>query len=136
MNRRNFLAQSGSAAATALLAARHLLPLSHNISVQHAIDVRQVSKGRCHFFGYYDKCPWDSTGRLLDTNVHRPARRNRGTEPARSSVSIQRTSAIRDKSSWSTSSPSRRGVERLSFELTSISGRTCWRNTKGNSGSL
>jgi len=30
------------------------------------IPARPATRGpKHHFFGYYDKCPWDATGRLL-----------------------------------------------------------------------
>lgn len=30
------------------------------------VRIRLVTRGaRSHFFGYYDKCPWDATGRYL-----------------------------------------------------------------------
>jgi len=54
IDRRQFLAASLATVGGRSLAADARLP------------ARAVTAGPdCHFFGYYDKCPWDSTGRYL-----------------------------------------------------------------------
>lgn len=58
IDRRRFLAATATAI-TAASAPPDKVELT-------AVPVRPVSRGpKHHFFGYYDKCPWDATGRYL-----------------------------------------------------------------------
>ena len=40
-------------------------PKAENVIVNHPIEAKAVTTGAHHFFGYYDKFPWDSSGRYL-----------------------------------------------------------------------
>jgi hypothetical protein len=64
LSRRQFLLASAAAAAAGRLAAE---PPKADTPVK--VPARAVTKGpRHHFFGYYDKTPWDKTGRYLLAN--------------------------------------------------------------------
>jgi hypothetical protein len=64
LSRRQFLLAPAAAAAAARLAAE---PPKADTPVR--VPARAVTKGpRHHFFGYYDKTPWDKTGRYLLAN--------------------------------------------------------------------
>lgn len=73
MNRREFLRESIAAVAAGCGAAGWLCGRSARASAEtgpadrpaHS-QARAVTRGpKHHFFGYYDKCPWDATGRYL-----------------------------------------------------------------------
>ncbi|HSI82302.1 MAG TPA: hypothetical protein VK970_00890 [Candidatus Methylacidiphilales bacterium] len=34
-------------------------------TIHPAVDIRAITRGRHHYFGYYDKSPWDPTGRYV-----------------------------------------------------------------------
>jgi hypothetical protein len=39
---------------------------SRSAETPHAVAAEAITKGpNCHFFGYYDKCPWDVSGRYV-----------------------------------------------------------------------
>lgn len=58
LSRRKFLASA------AVLGAAGMR--SRAKDAEYPVPARAVTKGpKHHFFGYYDKCPWDSTGRYL-----------------------------------------------------------------------
>lgn len=58
LSRRKFL----TTAAVAAVGSR----FSTGKEVEYPVPARAVTKGpKHHFFGYYDKCPWDATGRYL-----------------------------------------------------------------------
>ena len=35
-------------------------------TTENGVPIRAITRGPCHhFFGYYDKTPWDATGRYI-----------------------------------------------------------------------
>lgn len=64
MNRRRFL-QAAALAPAAAQVGRRATAQPPAVQVR-PMPVRALTRGpRAHFFGYYDKCPWDATNRLL-----------------------------------------------------------------------
>ena len=58
LSRRKFLASAAGLGAAGVR--------SRGKEAEYPVPARAVTKGpKHHFFGYYDKCPWDSTGRYL-----------------------------------------------------------------------